>query len=244
MSGRGSGGIAIQQVAESIAADFDAIASLQGGRAEGHAPVSWNHNDYYHHMLLAMLPDRIESALDIGCGSGGFSRALAGRCETIVGVDLSNEMIRNARSQSRLHPNLRFRRANFLTAQLRESHYDCIVSIATLHHMPIDVSLRKVTRLLRPGGVFVALDLYAERSAIDYATGALAIPINLAMRRYHTGRWQEDAAFAAAWRHHTRNDYFLELGRIRRRAAEIMPGANLRRHLFWRYSIIWKKPGD
>jgi hypothetical protein len=34
----------------------------------------------------------------------------------------------------------------------------------------------------------------------------------------------------------------MKLEEIRRVADEVLPGAIVRRHLFWRYSLVWRKP--
>jgi tRNA/tmRNA/rRNA uracil-C5-methylase (TrmA/RlmC/RlmD family) len=49
---------------------------------------------------LRRLPER-ESALDLGCGVGRFSRAFARRFRDVLGVDVSTEMVKKARE---LHP--------------------------------------------------------------------------------------------------------------------------------------------
>jgi hypothetical protein len=34
------------------------------------------------------------------------------------------------------------------------------------------------------------------------------------------------------------------LAAARARAGDLLPGARVRRHLFWRYSLVWRKPGE
>lgn len=70
-----------EKLTQKIRDDFDRIALLDR--------PGWNHNNRYHNFLLARLPLHCESILDIGCGSGEFSRLLAKRCDRVVAIDLS-----------------------------------------------------------------------------------------------------------------------------------------------------------
>jgi hypothetical protein len=45
----------------------------------------------------------------------------------------------------------------------------------------------------------------------------------------------------AAWAEHEQYDSYLTLSEIRKACDEILPGALVRKHLLWRYSVVWKK---
>jgi hypothetical protein len=47
----------------------------------------------------------------------------------------------------------------------------------------------------------------------------------------------------AAWEEHGRNERYLTIEEARRIAAEHLPGASVREHLLWRYSIVFRQPG-
>jgi hypothetical protein len=38
-------------------------------------------------------------------------------------------------------------------------------------------------------------------------------------------------------------DPALTVREVRRRAAAVLPGARVRRLLFWRYLLVWQRPG-
>jgi hypothetical protein len=44
-----------------------------------------------------------------------------------------------------------------------------------------------------------------------------------------------------AWAEHGRLDRYPRVGQVRKICRELLPGARVRRHLFWRYSIVWRK---
>src|SRR4051812_44878430 len=112
-----------------LRADFDRIAAL--------ADDGWDHNSHYHPFLLGHAPARGRTALDIGSGTGAFSRLLADRSAHVLGLDLSPEMVRVARERSAGRGGVEFRVADFLTEPLPEAGFDCIASLATLHHVPL-----------------------------------------------------------------------------------------------------------
>lgn len=216
-----------------IQADFDRIALLPKAR--------WNHNDHYHSFLLDQLPTHCSNALEIGCGAGTFSRLLADRADHVLALDLSPQMIRLAEKASTAYTNIDFRVADILTEALPAEHFDCIATIATLHHLSLGEILIKMERALKPGGALIILDLYKSATLSDILTSLAALPIDAAMRMIWNGRVRQPQAMREAWAAHTPHERYLTLAQIRQSCARILPGAQVRKHLFWRYSIVWKK---
>ena len=101
--------------------------------------------------LLSARPG--ERILDLGCGTGKLTRALANTGASVLGVDASREMLAEARAA---HPDLEFalERGEDLPY---DEEFDGIFSNAALHWMPrADAVAEGVARALRPGGRFVA----------------------------------------------------------------------------------------
>lgn len=126
-----------------VRGDFDRIALLSDD--------SWNHNTRYHRFLLKHVPPDCGECLDIGCGTGAFARLLAERCEWVLGLDLSPQAIQMARERSSGIPNIDFQVADATSWDFAVERFDCIASIATLHHLPIRESLQKMASALRIG---------------------------------------------------------------------------------------------
>src|SRR2546423_12311609 len=112
-----------------IQQDFDRIALVSEDGA--------THNDHYHNFLLRHLPSNCRNVLEIGCGTGAFARQLAQGSQHVLALDLSPEMIRLARERSAKCPNIEFQAADVLDRSLPVEDFDCIASIATLHHLPL-----------------------------------------------------------------------------------------------------------
>jgi SAM-dependent methyltransferase len=132
--------------------------------------------------------------LEVGCGTGEFTRLLAERCERVVAVDLSPRMIETARARSKDHPNVEYPVADAASWEFPSERFDCAASIATLHHLPLGPMLAKMRDALKPGGPLLLLDLYRARTAADRLVSALAVPISKAIRLARTGSLAERQA--------------------------------------------------
>jgi len=221
---------------ETIRTDFDRLAVLENETG------GWNHNDHYHAHLLRYVPNPCQESLEIGCGTGAFARLLAGRSRHVLGIDLSPEMIRIARTRSAGFANLDYQVADILEWPLPPEQFDCIASIATLHHLPLDLMLERMKAALKPGGVLLILDLFKAENLTDLFLNIVAFPANLIMQLARTRQLQPSLAQRLAWAEHGRHDHYLKVSSVRRICRDILPGAILRKHLFWRYSLVWKKP--
>ncbi len=216
-----------------IRAGFDRIALLSGD--------GWGHNSHYHDFLLRQLPPHCTYALDIGCGTGAFSRLLASRSDRVLALDLSPQMIRVAKARSEQYSNIDFQVADATAWEFPAEQFDCVASIATLHHLPIEVTLLKMREALKINGTLIILDLFQAEGPSDVLTSALAVPANIILKWIKTGRWRESREVRLAWAEHGRSDSYPALSQIRRICAYVLPGARVRKHLLWRYSIVWKK---
>lgn len=216
-----------------VRADFDRLAVLD---REG-----WNHNLHYHDFLLAQLPRPCRRALDVGCGTGSFTARLAEHAEHVTGIDLSPKMIARARRRLPDPAHVALEVADARTHALPPGHFDFVASLTTLHHLPLEATLARLAETLRPRGVLAVLDIPAETRLLDYALAAVAAPVNLALMRRHLGRWRRDRAVVEAWLEHGSSDVYPPLGEVRAACRAVLPGASVRRHLLWRYSIVWRK---
>jgi trans-aconitate methyltransferase len=116
------------------------------------------HHRVYDGEFLAPLPLRpTDRVLDLGCGSGDFTRAVADLVPDghVLGLDGSAALLDEARSVA--GPNQSFVRAAFqeLDDVLAEQLFDVVFSRAALHWVPaVDQPgvHRSIGRLVRPGG--------------------------------------------------------------------------------------------
>jgi ubiquinone/menaquinone biosynthesis C-methylase UbiE len=220
-------------VMEEIREDFDRIALLTEQHGGG--------GGLYHGYVRRHLPQQCENALEIGCGTGEFTRRLATRAASVTAVDLSPQMIRLARQQSVAYPNIEYLTGDVMRLSLPAEHYDCIVSLATLHHLQLEQALLKMKGALKAGGVLIIHDLLADERLIDRAVSASAYPVSAARRLWKTGRLRAPREMREAWREHGKGEVYLTPNGVREMCRRYLPGAKIRRHLLWRYTVVWPR---
>ncbi|WP_411145636.1 class I SAM-dependent methyltransferase [Streptomyces sp. x-80] len=196
----------------------------------------WDHNAHYHPWILRQLPRRFDSALDVGSGSGDLARLLAVRAGTVHGIDSDPEITAQARELTPPATPVTFTAADALTGIPADS-YDVITCVAAIHHLPFTDALTVFRRHLAPGGTLVILGLSRPTTPGDYLLGAVASPLNA------TTGWVKNrgrtAPRPASMTARTR-PADMSFPDIVREAHAVLPGARLRRRLFWRYTLVWQ----
>lgn len=77
--------------------------------------------------------------------------------------------------------------------------YDCIVSIATFHHLDLEIALPKIKEMLNPSGILMVLDLYERKGIFDLLLDIIASPTNVLMKRIMNGSRKTNSEEIAAW---------------------------------------------
>jgi SAM-dependent methyltransferase len=216
---------------DEVRAEFDRIARLSPSSA-GADPLT--------RALLGHLPDQCEDVLEIGCGAGEATRMLAARASRVVALDLSPVMVEAARSRSAGVANIEYHVADAMTWDYPDARFDAVVSIATLHHLPLEPMIAAMERTLRPGGVLLILDL-VDRSHPAYLPLDAMAWLSRGWARLR-GEERKSAELRRAYEDHGAHDRYLRPGEARVRFARLLPGARVTHHLRWRYSVVWRKP--
>ncbi|MCX5112675.1 class I SAM-dependent methyltransferase [Streptomyces sp. NBC_00378] len=200
-----------------------------------HATHPWDHNAHYHRWILRRLPRRFDSALDVGSGSGDLARLLASRAGAVHGIDVDPTILARARELTAPTAPVTFSVGDALK-EVPPGPYDVITCVATIHHMPFSDALTHFRQHLAPGGTLVVVGLYRPQSRSDYLIDAVAIPSNVAMAwiKNKGRKAPRPASMTAPTRPATTT-----FADIVRDARQALPGARLRRRLFWRYTLVW-----
>jgi len=89
--------------------------------------------------------------IEIGCGTGIFTEIFARSKATIVALDISEELLVEARKRV-ISETVNFICMPFEKMETNEP-FDAIIGSSVLHHLDIKPALNKIFRLLKPGGL-------------------------------------------------------------------------------------------
>lgn len=124
-----------------------------------------------YEQILNRVADMAEAkpgrrVLDVGTGTGNLAEVLAARGASVVAVDPSAEMRRQA---GRKLPGVPVLDGHFLSLPVEDASCDAVVSTYAFHHLTDEEKAqgaREVLRVLRPGGRFVLGDIaWADEAA-------------------------------------------------------------------------------
>jgi 2-polyprenyl-3-methyl-5-hydroxy-6-metoxy-1,4-benzoquinol methylase len=196
------------------------------------SPQRWNHNIHYHRLILSAVPPGCARALDVGCGDGMLARRLRSMVGRVTAIDVDEASIELARAGDP-DGQVDFVLGDFLTRRFTPGSFDLVTSVAALHHMDPVAALETMAGLLRPGGRLAVVSCARSQLLVDLpweAAGVVAHRAQLLTKTY----WPHPAP--TLWPPpHTYRD-------IHRIARNVLPGVRYRRHLLWRYSLMWTKP--
>ena len=104
-------------------------------------------------------PEHLGLAIELGSGLGRVCLALAERFDTVVGVDISDEMIERARELAG-RPEISFLVGDGVSfAGIDDAAADLVLTFTVFQHIPrvavIERYVQDAARVLRPGGVLV-----------------------------------------------------------------------------------------
>lgn len=113
-----------------------------------------------------------KTALELGCGTGMFTRMFSKSGARVTANDISPDLIKVAEANN---PEVEFICARF--EDLPENQlYDAVIGSSVLHHLEVEQAIAKSYRLLKPGGRFAFAEpnmlnpqVFAERTFLRKA---------------------------------------------------------------------------
>jgi ubiquinone/menaquinone biosynthesis C-methylase UbiE len=129
-----------------------------------------------------------ERVLDLGCGSGWATRLLARLVGEgpqgfgqVVGVDISDEMVRQARTASKDFDNIMFVVGSASQIPWEENFFDKVLSVESFYYYPDqDRSLAELFRVMAPHGrLFILINLYKDNPYSLQWVPKLKVPVQV-----------------------------------------------------------------
>jgi ubiquinone/menaquinone biosynthesis C-methylase UbiE len=146
--------------------------SVDGGYLNKDAAITYDpitkqilvpNEDFLRSETALSIPADAKSVLDLGCGTGTATRAIATRLTNahITGVDLSPYMVFAAQLKAKSLPNITFLHANAEHLPFDDNSFDAVTASLLFHETPLDAALnimKEARRVLKPNGKFVVFD--------------------------------------------------------------------------------------
>jgi len=101
------------------------------------------------------------AVLDVACGTGALERLLLNDnpAQTIVGVDISEQMLTQAQQKLSGYDTVSFQQAIASQLPFPDQSFDVVVSANAFHYFPEpELALKEMKRVLKPGGQLMILD--------------------------------------------------------------------------------------
>ena len=132
--------------------DFDSLAATYDAWYETEDGL--RHDAAQRRLVLSLLPPPLASTrqlLDVGCGTGRWSRFFAQQGYDVTGVDLSPAMI--AVAKARQAPHCRFELADAVSLPFPSGNFDAVCALAVLEFVTdVHAACTEMIRCVNPGG--------------------------------------------------------------------------------------------
>jgi arsenite methyltransferase len=157
----------------------------QAGEGE---KMQQHHLDITEKTLRVMNLRPGERVLDLGCGSGWATRLLARLVGDgpegfgqVVGVDVSDEMIRQARAESRDFDNVLYVWGSAQQIPWEENFFDKVLSVESFYYYADqDRALAELFRVMAPHGrLFILINLYKDNPYSLQWVHKLNVPVHV-----------------------------------------------------------------
>jgi len=146
------------------------------GMAEDHLPITLP-------VLDRMGLSPADSVLDVGCGAGWLLHLLAERVTEgrVVGMDVSDEMVRHARRNCADLPQVMAVTGSVDEIPWENAFFTKAISVESAYYWPDPAAgLQEIFRVLRPGGsTWILINYYRDNPHCHQWGALLAVPTHL-----------------------------------------------------------------
>jgi arsenite methyltransferase len=168
---------------EKLQQEFNRWAAAgEGAKMESH------HFDITSKTIRRMDLRPGERVLDLGCGSGWATRLLARLVGEgpdgfgqVIGLDVSDEMIREARAASKDFDNVLYVWGSAQQIPWEENFFDKVLSVESFYYYPNqDRALMELFRVIAPRGrLFILINLYKDNQYSLQWVDKLKVPVHV-----------------------------------------------------------------
>lgn len=199
----------------------------------------WSHNDHFGRWIARQVSaSGARNVLDVGCGTGNLVARLRRHATTVTGLEPDPATHRLAAERFADDAEVDIIGTDF-AGRDPQRRWDAVTMVAVLHHLPLAPTLRELRGCLTSGGRLVVVGCHRAIGALDLLADLPSILANPVI-----GLVKHPSRAAAPPRHMSAPtaEPAETLADIRAVVEQELPGARIRRRLFWRYSLVFDEP--
>ena len=176
-------------------------AAGEGEKMESH------HLDITQKTLRLMNLAAGQRILDLGCGAGWATRLLAraatgSAASQVVGLDVSDEMIRLAHETSEGFDNLEYVCGSAMQIPWQDNSFDRVLSVESFYYYPDQtLALTELYRVMAPGGrLFILINLYTDNQYSLQWVDKLKVPVHVRSAKEYVAMLKQQGFQSVEWR--------------------------------------------
>jgi len=120
--------------------------------------------------LVSRYVSQEATILDYGCGQGALTIFLAKMGVEVIGIDISDEALIQAQKQAceaGITENISFIKMDAQNLKFNDSSFDLVCGISIIHHLNPERSYSEISRVLKPTGRAIFLELLGHNVFIN-----------------------------------------------------------------------------
>ena len=155
--------------------------------------------------LMELAPG--QHILDLGCGAGWATRLLSkaasqvGATAQVVGLDVSDEMIRLAHESSDGIDNIEYVCGSASQIPWQNDFFDRVLSVESFYYYPDqELALKELYRVMAPGGLlFILINLYTDNQYSLQWVDKLKVPVHVRSAAEYVGMLKARGFGSVEW---------------------------------------------
>ena len=155
---------------------WDGRATTFDEEESGHSLVSDDQRRAWLDLLSRFVGHRPQQVLDVGCGTGFLALSFAELGHTVIGIDLSPQMIKEARRKAeQILPHIDYHVCDAEALDCADETFDLVIARHVIWNLPHPKrAVAEWLRVLRPGGRLVLIEgKWADNDAFARANARL-----------------------------------------------------------------------